>query len=146
MKKTCLIEAISGKSPVFIAFGDVESVFPDITAHINMNLDRPGYELSLFRILHVPTMSFSTARKSNRSDARERPYLISHAFLVGGSGDMRESARFSFDGLELVFLSGSETGCEVWRNGECSSLLLPDAAISALRGLLLGDLDSSLAA
>lgn len=132
-----LIAATAAGLPLFITHGGARNAFAQIDEHLAAGGHHPGYELSLFHVLDALDMSFHSVRRSNRPDAAERPYLVSHAFLVGGPGEERESARFYFNGMLMSFRSGDElVGCEVWQDGEDVVQLEPVDAIKALQHLL----------
>ncbi len=137
-KKSTPISATAAGFPLFVTHAGMPDAFRQLDEHLSTAGQRPGYELSLFHVLDVSSMSLHGVRRSNRPDAAENPYLVSHAFLVGGPGDARESARFSFAGLLLSFRCGDEqVGCEVWQDGKDVALLTPDDAVAALKQLLL---------
>ncbi len=132
-----LIAATVAGLPLFITRGGVRLAFAQIDEHLASGGHRPGYELSLFHVLDTLDMSLHSVRRSNRPDAAEVPYLVSHAFLVGGPGEKRESARFYFDGVLMSFRSGDEmVGCEVWQDGKDAIEMGPVEAINALQHLL----------
>lgn len=136
-KSHSLIAATAAGFPLFVTSSGMPDAFRQIDEHLSETGHRPGYELSLFHVLDVSDMSLHSVRRSNRPDADEKPYLVSHAFLVGGPGTQRESARFSFTGLLMSFRSGDEAvGCEVWQDGKERALLNPEDAIESLKWLL----------
>ncbi|MWV14149.1 hypothetical protein F3I62_18775 [Pseudomonas sp. R-28-1W-6] len=125
--------------PLFIASSGIDEAITQLDEHLSAGSTRPGYELGLFHALDASSMSFHSLRRSNRPDAHERPYLVSHAFLVGGPGEERESARFYFEGVLMSFRSGSDAiGCDLWIDGRDRISLPPDSAVGVLKSLLSG--------
>ena len=122
-----LLSATASGRPIFIARNGLDDAMRQLSRHLDDQAHHPGYELSLFHVIDLADMSMHGLRRSNREDAGERPYLISHAFLVGGPGDVRESARFQFGDIELVFYSGiDDIGCDIWAGEE--TVIVPTAA------------------
>lgn len=121
-----LLSAKASGRPIFLARNGLEDAMAQLSRHLE-DPAHPGYELALFHAIDLSDMSMHGLRRSNRGDAGERPYLVSHAFLVGGPGDVRESARFQFGDIELVFHSGiDDIGCDIWAGEE--TVIVPTAA------------------
>ncbi len=132
-----LLSATASGRPIFIARNGLEDAMQQLSQHLEGAKHHPGYELALFHAVDLRDMSMHGLRRSNREDAGERPYLISPAFLVGGPGDVRESARFQFGSIELVFHSGcDDIGCDIW-SGEDTLIVQTRPALDVLKKSLV---------
>lgn len=138
MNSPKLLAASASGDPIFIVSNDISESFPVMLEYLKKG-SCGGRVFKSMKVLVVADRSFHSVRLSNRPDARERPFLTSHSFLVGGPGECRESGTFEFDGFSLVFKSGmGEIGCEVVRSGLCQGYLDPTSAMDALCLLLTG--------